>query len=147
MRAGRRYPSRPLVGAGAVIHRGRKVLLVLRKFPPNRGKWALPGGLVELGEKPSEAAVREVREETGLTVRIEGLLDVGTDLHRDNSSRVEYNFVLVDYVARPVRGKLKLNPESADYGWFSSDEAEKLETSRGTREVLRKYFARLPTRP
>jgi 8-oxo-dGTP diphosphatase len=116
----------------------------LRKFPPNQGKWALPGGLVELGEKPWEAAVREVREETGLTVRIEGLLDVGTDLHRDSSSKVEYNYVLVDYLARPVRGKLKLNPESADYSWFSSDEAGKLDMSRGTREVLRTYFARRP---
>jgi 8-oxo-dGTP pyrophosphatase MutT (NUDIX family) len=88
--------------------------------------------------------VREVREETGLTVMIEGLLDVGTDLHRDSSSKVEYDYVLVDYVARPVRGKLKLNPESADYGWFSSDEAGKLDMSRGTREVLRIYFVRRP---
>ena len=75
------YPTRPLVGAGAVVHTGSKVLLVKRKYPPNEGRWALPGGLVELGEGVQDAAVREEREYTGLKVVVEGLIDVGTDIH------------------------------------------------------------------
>ena len=84
----RRYPSLPLVGAGAVVHRGEKVFLVKRRYAPNRGKWALPGGLVELGEKVEDAAAREVLEEPGLHVRLEGLLDVGTDIHFDRRSNL-----------------------------------------------------------
>jgi ADP-ribose pyrophosphatase YjhB (NUDIX family) len=138
----RRYPSRPLVGAGAVVHRGGAVLLVRRRYPPNQGKWSLPGGLVELGERVQDAAAREVFEETGLKVRIEGLLDVGTDLHTDDESRLEYHFVLVDYVARPVGGRLRLNSESTDHGWFRESDVKRLDMSPGTRQVLGIYFSR-----
>ncbi|MDG6901898.1 MAG: NUDIX hydrolase [Nitrososphaerota archaeon] len=140
MSASRRYPSRPLVGAGAVVHRGGKVLLVKRNNPPNLGKWALPGGLVELGESTQEAAIREVLEETGLRVKIEGLLDVQTDLHLDRSSRLEYHYVLVDYLARPTRGRLLLNSESSAAGWFTEPEVRSLVMSGGTRNVLGIFF-------
>jgi len=142
MDAPRRYPTRPLVGAGAVVHRGRRVLLVKRRNPPNKGKWALPGGLVELGETVQDAAVREIREETGLTVEIEGLLDVQTDLHMDGRSRIEFHYVLVDYLAKPVSGRLTLNSESSDSGWFTKIQVGRLDMSRGTRAVLSVFFGK-----
>jgi 8-oxo-dGTP diphosphatase len=138
--ANRRYPSRPLVGAGAVVHRGGKVLLVRRNNPPNEGKWALPGGLVELAETTQDAAVREVFEETGVKVKIEGLLDVQTDLHFDGSSRLEYHYVLVDYLAKPVGGRLRINPESSASGWFAAPQVRSLDMSEGTRAVLGTFF-------
>lgn len=141
MKVRRKYPSRPLVGAGAVVHRGNRALLIKRRYPPNEGKWALPGGLVDLGERVQDAAAREVLEETGLRVQVEGLLDVGTDIHFDRDSKLEYHYVLVDYVARPVGGRLRLNAESSDHGWFSAVEFKNLEMSEGTREVLELYFA------
>ena len=140
MRDSRRYPSLPMVGAGAVVHKDGHVLLIRRKYPPNAGRWAIPGGLVELGETTSAAAAREVKEETGLSVRIERLLDVGTDLHRDEGSRIEYHFVLVDYSAVPVAGRLKLNSESSAWGWFSEEKTRRMDMSRGTRAVIRKYY-------
>ena len=95
---------------------------------------------MELGETVQDAAVREIREETGLTVEIEGLLDVQTDLHTDGSSRLEYHYVLVDYIARPVSGKLRLNPESSESGWFTRGQIGHLAMSRGTRTVLKIFF-------
>ena len=130
------------MGAGAVVHKKDKVLLLRRKNPPNQGRWALPGGLVELGETVEEAALREVKEETGLEVRIEGLIDVQTDIHRDAGLRLEFHFVLVDYAASPVHGRLRLNGESSGSGWFSAEELRGLDMSSGTKEVLKAFFQR-----
>jgi len=144
MSVNRRYPSRPLVGTGAVVHRGNRILLVKRRNPPNQGRWALPGGLVELGETTQDAVVREILEETGLKVKIEGLLDVQTDVHVDGSSKLEYHYVLVDYLARPVSGRLKLNPESSDARWFTASQTRPLNMSDGTRNVIGTFFRQHP---
>ena len=144
MKARREYPSRPLVGAGAVVANGRRVLLVKRRFPPNEGRWALPGGLVELGERVQDAVVREVKEETGLDVELVGLLDVATDIHLDGRSRPRYHYILVDYLARPAGPgvEVRLNSESSASGWFSEEQTKRLDMSAGTRNVLRMHFER-----
>ena len=95
---------------------------------------------MELGEKVQDAAVRETHEETGLTVRIEALLDVQTDLYTDANSRIEYHYILVDYLASPTGGKFRLNRESSAAGWFSAPQTKGLETTDGTRVVLDNYF-------
>ena len=129
-----------------MIHRRGRVLLIRRKFPPNKGKWSLPGGLVELGESAQQAAVREVFEETGLKVEVEGLLDVATDLHLDARSRVKYHFILVDFVAHPVGGTLKLNDESTAHGWFQKSELARLKMTTGTRAALEATFSLLESK-
>jgi 8-oxo-dGTP diphosphatase len=140
LKARREYPTRPFVGAGALVHDGPRVLLIKRKYPPNEGRWALPGGLVELGERVQDAVIREVKEETGLDVVLEGLLDLGTDIHLDARSRPRYHYVLVDYLAHRVDGRVKLNAESSAFGWFTAKQTRTLDTSDGTREVLTLYF-------
>jgi len=143
----REYPTLPLVGAGAVVHRDGKVLLMKRRFPPHKGLWAIPGGLVELGETAEDAAVREVGEETGLRVRLEGLLDVASEIRRDKTGRMTYHYVLVDYIAKPVGGTFRASSESTEWNWFSRSETEKIDMSINTRKLIREYFSRYIKRP
>jgi 8-oxo-dGTP diphosphatase len=138
----REYPTRPLVGAGAVVRKGSRVLLLKRRFPPNEGIWALPGGLVELAESPAEAAVREVEEETGFRVRLDRLLDVASDVHLDGQGKVKYHYILIDYLATPVGGSLTPNSESLDCRWFKRSELAGLEMGESTRRVLEICFGR-----
>ena len=93
----RLYPDQPIVGVGAVIIYENKILLEKRKNEPSRGKWTIPGGLVELGESLESAVVREAREETCLEVENPRLLDVVDNVDLDESGKVKYHFVIVDY--------------------------------------------------
>jgi 8-oxo-dGTP diphosphatase len=126
----REYPLRPVAGVGAVVivlpeDRGRisfaggmpdgpGVLLVKRRFPPLEGRWSLPGGALELGETLEAAIAREVVEETGLDVAIGSIVEVFDRILRDAEGRVQYHFVLVDFVCRPLGGRLAAGSDVAD---------------------------------
>lgn len=146
MASGREYPKRPLVGAGALMVRRGKVLLVRRKNPPNRGRWTVPGGLVELGESVEEAARREVKEELGVRAEVERLFDVTTYVELDESGKVRYHYVLVDYIMRPPEGRLRLNSESSAYGWFARAQVRKLDMGKDTKSVVLRCLESFPSK-
>ncbi len=114
----RAYPDRPFVGVGAVIVDGAaRVLLVKRRFEPLAGQWSLPGGAVDVGETLAACVIREMREETGLEVEIGPVIEVFDRITHDGEGRVQYHFVLVDYVCRPVGGTLAAASDVADVAW------------------------------
>jgi mutator protein MutT len=113
----RSFPERPIVGVGAVIVAGGQVLLVRRAHEPLKGEWSLPGGAVELGETLAEALVREVREETGLEVRVGPVVEVIDRVHRASDGRIEYHFVIVDFVCAPIGGRLAHGSDASDAQW------------------------------
>lgn len=102
----------PKVAAVVFIERSGKVLLVRRAFDPERGKWALPAGYIDYGEHPAKAAIREVREETGLTVAIAGLLDVQGGATEFGAS------IVIVYAARVVDGVAQALDDAEEVGWF-----------------------------
>jgi mutator protein MutT len=113
----RRYPNRPVLGVGAVILDDARVLLVRRGQEPLKGRWSLPGGVVEVGETMVGALAREVAEETGLEVQIGPVVEVLDVVDRDADGRVRYHFVVVDYLCRAVSLTPRRGSDADDVRW------------------------------
>ena len=96
----RLYPKQPIIGVGAVIIKNGKILLEKRKNEPGRGKWSIPGGLVELGENVEQTVIREVKEETGLEVEKPEHIDIVDNIVRDENGEIKYHFVIIDYFVK-----------------------------------------------
>jgi 8-oxo-dGTP diphosphatase len=121
----RLYPDQPLVGVGALIICKGKMLLEKRQNEPGRGKWSIPGGLVELGENIEQTVTREVKEETGLEVEKPELIDVIGQVSLDENGKVKYHFIIIDYFVKLKGGKLRAASDAAELRWVGLDEVEK----------------------
>ena len=141
----REYPEQPLVGVGAIIIENSRVVLVKRAHPPLQAQWSIPGGVLEIGEMVRDAAIREAREETGLTVEPGELLGVFDRVLRDPNGRVQYHYVLVDFLCRRVSGELAAAGDAAAARWFTREELPAMNLAEDTLEVIDKGFARAVT--
>jgi 8-oxo-dGTP diphosphatase len=115
----RDYPVHPIVGVGAVIIRDDRALLVRRATEPLRGEWSVPGGVLELGEKLRDGAAREALEETGLTVEVGEVLDAFDSIFPDADGRIQYHFVLVDFVCRVISGEAVAGSDVSEVKWVT----------------------------
>jgi ADP-ribose pyrophosphatase len=116
--SGRRlYPEKPIVGVGVLIQDDDRYLLIKRAAEPDAGLWSVPGGMVELGEGAAEAAKREALEETGLEVEIVEVIGVVDKIIEGDGNRIKFHFVIVDYLANPVRGSLEASSDALDARW------------------------------
>ena len=113
-RRSREYPERPIVGVGAVIIEGGRVVLIRRRYEPLAGQWSLPGGTLEIGETLEEGTAREMLEETSLVVHVGPVIEVFDRILFDERKRVRYHFVLVDYLCWPVSGELAAGSDVED---------------------------------
>jgi 8-oxo-dGTP diphosphatase len=116
----REFPQAPLVGVGAVIVDAGRVLLVRRGREPMKGKWSLPGGMLELGESLHQGLVREVEEETGLQVAPLELLELLDRIVREegpSGERVRFHYVIADYLCRVLGGSLKAASDAEAVRW------------------------------
>jgi ADP-ribose pyrophosphatase YjhB (NUDIX family) len=132
----RLYPKYALAAVGAVlIDNKNRILLVERAYPPGAGKWSIPGGVIEPGERISEAARRELREETGLEAEPLGILWILNNIVYDESGRVKYHYVIVDILfdSNTVRGKPQPGGDAKAVSWFTLKEA--LDTPSVSRTV------------
>jgi 8-oxo-dGTP diphosphatase len=139
----REFPEMPLVGVGAIIIEGERVVLVKRAHPPIQGQWSIPGGVLEVGEMVREAAIREAREETGLIVEPGELLGVYDRILHDAEKRVQYHYVLIDFLCRRLGGELSAASDAAEVRWFTREELPALNLAEDTQDVIRKGFAAL----
>ncbi len=126
----------PKLAVGTIIRDERdRVVLVRRAIEPGYGKWVFPGGYVDRGEQVQAAAIREAREETGLDVRLEGLLDVYS-----YPGRVP---VIIVYAATMIGGCLGCDDEGLEARFFEASEIPWDELAfRSTHEALRRFVGR-----
>lgn len=133
----RRYPRHPIVGVGAIVFHSDRVLLVQRGREPAKGKWSLPGGLVEVGESLERAVRREVAEETGLDVRVGNLVTVLERVIRDERDRVQYHYVLLDFLCYCKEGEPTPGTDAADCRFVRLNDLEAYSLTEGTERVIR----------
>jgi 8-oxo-dGTP diphosphatase len=136
----REYPARPIVGVGAVILDGDRVLLVRRGREPLKGEWSIPGGAVECGETLETAAAREVREETGLDVEVGGVVDAIDRIRLDAAGRARFHYVLIDFVCRPVGGVAVSASDVDAVEWVGVEDLARYRVAETTITVIRKAF-------
>jgi ADP-ribose pyrophosphatase len=128
------------VAVGAVVFRDGAVLLVKRGKPPSHGQWAIPGGSVRLGEGLQAAAEREIREETGVTVRAGKPVLTFESIQKDADGRVAYHYVIVDLEADYLAGKPAAADDAADARWVTSEEIKQLDVAPATRRFLQEQY-------
>ena len=126
-------------GASAAVRDGDRLLLTRRS---DNGQWCLPGGGVDPGERPAETAIREVYEETGLTIRVTDLLGVYSDpdlvVGYPDGNRVQ--IFAVCFWAEPLEGTAGLSDEVTEVGWFTAGEAAALDIVDTQRSILKAAY-------
>ena len=134
----REYPDYPIVGVGAIVVKDNdEILLVKRKFEPSKGKWSIPGGLVEVGEKLEDAVLRELEEETGIKGQVVRPIVICEYIEKDSLGKVKYHFVIIDFLVKPLNLDLRVGSDVEDVKFFNINYAlSKLELSQITRKLL-----------
>jgi 8-oxo-dGTP diphosphatase len=154
----REYPDRPVVGVGGVVIEKGRALLIRRGSEPLLGQWSIPGGTLELGESLEHGVVRELKEETGLTVRILEMIEVFDRIYEDEADAAgremvessgaaarkrgpRYHYVIIDYLCERIDGDAKAGSDVTDVAFATEDELEKYGVTETATRILQKAFA------
>jgi 8-oxo-dGTP diphosphatase len=142
----RLYPYQPVVGVGAVILNNGCILLEKRKNEPSKGKWTIPGGLVNLGETLEHAVIRELKEETCLE-SVKGelpcLIDVVDNIDLDDKERVKYHFVIIDYLVKVTSTVFTVQSDAEDLRWVPMGKVEDYDLTSSFRMFFRRNRQKL----
>jgi 8-oxo-dGTP diphosphatase len=139
----REYPETPIAGVAAVIFSDESVLLVRRGNEPSKGRWGIPGGVVELGETDEEAVAREVKEETGLEVRPVRFLTAFDSIVRDDQGRVRFHYILFEYLCEAVEGTLHASSDAQEARWFILSSLSSIDILPWTKRFIEKVRSSL----
>jgi 8-oxo-dGTP diphosphatase len=134
----REYPDRPLIGVGAIIVDSNRVAVVRRAHEPLKGEWSIPGGVLELGETLRDGVAREALEETGLVIASGEVLEVFDRIARDAEGRIQFHYVLVDFLCRRVSGELRAGGDASEARWIAAAELNRFSIADSAQAVLRK---------
>ena len=122
--------------------------MIRRAGPPRQGQWSIPGGVLELGETLAEGVVRELKEETGLKVKVLEAIEVLERIDpgipdaegKSDPSRPRYHFVIVDYLCELQSGTARAGSDATEFAWAREEELLKFDVTPEAARVLRKAF-------
>src|SRR5512140_1716282 len=120
----RLYPDQPVVGVGAVIIKEGSIALIKRGNEHSKGKWTIPGGLVELGENLEAAVIRETKEELCLEVEKPTLMGVVDNVDLDEQGKIKYHYVIIDYLVQVKTGTIQAASDAAELCWVPFSKVE-----------------------
>jgi ADP-ribose pyrophosphatase YjhB (NUDIX family) len=132
------YLDYPFVGVGIVVWKADKFLLIQRGKPPRMGQWSIPGGRQELGETVEQAAIREIKEETNLSVQITDFLGVIDSIQKDKDGYIKFHATLVDFSAEWIKGKAAAGSDAMAVRWYLLEELDSLDLWSETTRIIRK---------
>jgi ADP-ribose pyrophosphatase len=132
----RDYPPSPLVGVGAAVYHGNRVLIIRRGNPPLYGSWSLPGGRVREGENLCAALKREVREECSIEIETGDLITEFEYIERDEEGVVRYHYVVFDFRAEYRSGNLARASDALEACWVPFERLGEYELTDKVREIL-----------
>jgi ADP-ribose pyrophosphatase YjhB (NUDIX family) len=139
----RLYPDQPVVGIGAVIIKEGEIALIKRGNEPSKGKWTIPGGLVELGENLEAAIIRETKEEVCLDVENPQLIDVVDNIDLDEQGKVKYHYIIIDYLVHVKSGNIQAASDAEELRWVPFVEVESYNLTASFRIFFRNNKERL----
>ena len=126
----------PVCAVGAIVLEKGELLLVKRDREPARGRWSLPGGRLEWGESLREGCAREVKEETGVEIEVEGLAGIAERILPDDDGEVVYHFVIHDFWAAPRSRETIPGDDVSEVRWVAVGELGELPLTDGLLEFL-----------
>ena len=136
----RRYPDAPIVGVSALVIHKDKVLLVRRGKDPDKGRWSIPGGVIETGETIENALKREIFEECGVKIRVKKLLNVVEKIFFDSQEKPEFHYLVLSYLADYLEGDIRPASDVLDVKWVGKEDIEKLDVIFSVLKVLKEFF-------
>jgi len=140
----REYPEKPVVEVGGVIIDKGRALLIRRGSEPLRGHWSIPGGTLELGESLQAGVARELKEETGMEVRVLDLIEVFDRIFpadMDDGRGPKFHYVIVDYLCERISGEAHAGSDVTDVSYAREEELEEYQLTETATRVLRRAFA------
>jgi len=112
-----------------------------RAYAPLQGEWSIPGGGLDVGETIAEGVRREVEEETGIHVRVLDQIETFERILRDDSGRVQYHYVILDYLCEAIGGELRAGGDATDVAWVAEGDLAKYALRDTATRVIVKAFA------
>ena len=128
---------KPLPGVSTLTLRDGRVLLAQRAKKAGYGLWSLPGGHIETGELAREAALRELTEETGVTARLDRLIECQDIIHRDAQGTVIFHYVISVFLCHWQHGEAIAATDVSDVMWANACDLDGLNMTQGTAELIR----------
>jgi 8-oxo-dGTP diphosphatase len=128
---------KPVPGVSTMTLRDGKVLLAKRAKQAGYGLWSLPGGHIETGELARDAALRELAEETGVTARLDRLIECQDIIHRDAQDTVIFHYVISVFLCHWQYGEAVAATDVSDVMWAQGSDLDSLHMTHGTAELIR----------